>query len=81
MVNIGRGSSIDALALAAALESGALRGAALDVVETEPLEDGHPLWAVGSEKLLLSPHTMDKCVCTHPTLRRLARPLLPHAVF
>jgi phosphoglycerate dehydrogenase-like enzyme len=81
VVNIGRGSSIDALALAAALESGALRGAALDVVETEPLEDGHPLWAVGSEKLLLSPHTMDKCVCTHPTLRRLARPLLPHAVF
>lgn len=62
VINVGRGSCLDSLALAIALEKGALRGAALDVVETEPLEGKHPLWSVGPSKLLLSPHTMDLCV-------------------
>jgi phosphoglycerate dehydrogenase-like enzyme len=59
VVNIGRGSCLDSLAVAGALVDGTLGGAALDVVETEPLEDDHPLWSVGADKLLLSPHTMD----------------------
>ena len=65
VINVGRGSCLDSRALAIALEQGTLGGAALDVVETEPLEEQHPLWSVGVEKLLLSPHTMDLCVLVH----------------
>ena len=36
-----------------------MEGAALDVVEVEPLPPDHPLWSVPDEKLLLSPHTAD----------------------
>ncbi len=42
--NIGRGSTVDHDALAAALGSGHLAGAWLDVTDPEPLPAGHPLW-------------------------------------
>jgi phosphoglycerate dehydrogenase-like enzyme len=42
----------------AALRSGALRGAALDVYREEPLPAGHPLWSL--ENVLLSPHSADQ---------------------
>ncbi len=54
-VNVGRGSAVDEEALAAALRSGHLRAAAIDVVRDEPLAPGHPLWAVPN--LLISPHS------------------------
>ena len=41
-------------ALTAALDSGALRGAALDVTEPEPLPQDSPLWDIPN--LLLTPH-------------------------
>jgi len=44
LVNVGRGSSLDQEALAAALHEGRLGGAGLDVTDPEPLPDGHPLW-------------------------------------
>ncbi len=53
-VNVGRGGTVDEEALAAALREGRLAGAALDVVQTEPLPPESPLWDVPG--LLLSPH-------------------------
>lgn len=52
--NVGRGSLVDEAALVAALESGHLAGAALDVASSEPLPAGHPLWS--APNLLLSFH-------------------------
>jgi len=43
--NIGRGTTVDQAALMAALESGRLASAYLDVMEPEPLPPAHPLWA------------------------------------
>ncbi len=42
--NIGRGTTVDQPALMAALESGRLDAAYLDVTEPEPLPPEHPLW-------------------------------------
>jgi phosphoglycerate dehydrogenase-like enzyme len=55
VVNVGRGAVIDEAALIAALESGRLAGAALDVTTTEPLSEDSQLWAMPN--VLLSPHT------------------------
>lgn len=53
LVNVARGKVVDTDALLAELTSGRLR-AALDVVEPEPLPEGHPLWS--APNLLISPH-------------------------
>ncbi|MCS0505019.1 D-2-hydroxyacid dehydrogenase [Ancylobacter mangrovi] len=54
LVNVSRGNVVDTDALIAALASGALSGAALDVFETEPLPTASPLWALPN--LIVSPH-------------------------
>lgn len=53
-INVGRGSAIDQEALLAALRSGKLAGALLDVMEPEPLPPEHPLWQ--EKNLLITPH-------------------------
>jgi phosphoglycerate dehydrogenase-like enzyme len=52
--NIGRGSTIDQEALLAALESGHLGGAWLDVTDPEPLPPDHPLWRTAG--CYITPH-------------------------
>ncbi|MCL6706007.1 glyoxylate/hydroxypyruvate reductase A [Pseudomonas sp. R2.Fl] len=53
-VNAGRGGSQVETDLAAALRSGTLGGASLDVFEREPLSVDSPLWAL--ENVILTPH-------------------------
>jgi phosphoglycerate dehydrogenase-like enzyme len=54
LVNVARGAVVDEAALIEALERGHLGGAALDVVEREPLAADSRLWDLPN--LLLSPH-------------------------
>jgi phosphoglycerate dehydrogenase-like enzyme len=54
IINVGRGGLIDEPALVAALRSGAVAGAALDVFAQEPLPPDHPFWTL--EQVLVSPH-------------------------
>jgi phosphoglycerate dehydrogenase-like enzyme len=54
LVNIARGGVIDQAALCAALASGQLGAAGLDVTDPEPLPDGDPLWH--APNILISPH-------------------------
>jgi phosphoglycerate dehydrogenase-like enzyme len=55
IVNIARGQVIDEPAMIAALTSGALGGAALDVTSVEPLPTDSPLWDLPN--VLISPHS------------------------
>jgi phosphoglycerate dehydrogenase-like enzyme len=54
LVNIGRGPQIDEDALLAALRSGRIGGAVLDVMAEEPLPPSSPLWA--EPNVVLTPH-------------------------
>ena len=53
-LNVGRGSAVDSMALADALNSGHLAGASVDVTEPEPLPPDHPLW--DAKNILITPH-------------------------
>jgi phosphoglycerate dehydrogenase-like enzyme len=57
VINVGRGPVIEESALIEALSTGRIKGAALDVFDTEPLPDGHPFFRL--ENVLLSPHCSD----------------------
>ncbi len=54
VINIARGGVIDEVALASALHSGHLGGAALDTVHKEPLPADDPLW--NAPHLIITPH-------------------------
>lgn len=54
LVNTSRGGTVDSEALVAALQSGRVGAAALDVTEPEPLPADHPLF--GMDNVILTPH-------------------------
>jgi glyoxylate/hydroxypyruvate reductase A len=54
LVHTGRGPQLDHEALLAALNSGHLSAAMIDVTDPEPLPAGHPFWS--HPKIILTPH-------------------------
>lgn len=54
LINVGRGEQVDTDALVAALRDEQIAGAALDVVDPEPLPEDHPLWDLPN--VLITPH-------------------------
>ena len=54
LINIARGDVVDEDALVDALRNGRLRGAGLDVFDTEPLPSSSPLWSL--DNVLITPH-------------------------
>ena len=54
LVNVGRGPQLILGDLVAALDSGHLSGAMLDVFETEPLPPNDPVWT--HPKIIVTPH-------------------------
>jgi phosphoglycerate dehydrogenase-like enzyme len=61
-INVSRGSVVDEPALIAALRSGRIAGAALDVFEQEPVDPANPLLAM--DNVIVTPHSLcwtDEC--------------------
>lgn len=60
LINTGRGDLVNEAALVDALQSGTIRGAAVDVLTPEPPTPDHPFLvacAAGLENLFITPHT------------------------
>ncbi len=54
LITVGRGQTVQTDALVEALNSGAIAGAGLDVVDPEPLPEDHPLWRCPNT--VITPH-------------------------
>ncbi|HZW29732.1 MAG TPA: D-2-hydroxyacid dehydrogenase [Isosphaeraceae bacterium] len=54
LINVSRGKVVDTEALVAALDSGQVAAAGLDVTDPEPLPKDHPLW---SRHAIITPHS------------------------
>jgi len=77
-INIGRGDLADTPALTAALESGHLGAAALDVFDPEPIPAGHPILAMPN--VILAPHIASASPAAVKKLREAAAGLALKAV-
>lgn len=68
-INVGRGDTIDEAALTDMLKNNRIRGAALDVTETEPLPADSPLWELGN--VFITPHNSGLTPSMYPKLLNL----------
>jgi phosphoglycerate dehydrogenase-like enzyme len=74
LVNVGRGAAVQEAPLLDALRERRIRGAVLDVFETEPLPAGHPFYTL--DNVLLSPHCADQVPAFIPDAMAQFRRLL-----
>ncbi|MFD2639065.1 C-terminal binding protein [Piscibacillus salipiscarius] len=70
IINTARGPVIDEDALVEALENGEIAGAGLDVLETEPIPEGHPF--LNMDQVILNPHSAFYSVESEAELKRKA---------
>ncbi len=70
LVNTARGGLVDDGALVAALDSGKVRAAGLDVTDPEPLPGGHPL--LGRDDVVVTPHVASATTAGARRLFRMA---------
>jgi phosphoglycerate dehydrogenase-like enzyme len=88
LVNTSRGGAIVEEALAEALNSGRLAGAALDVFQQEPIDMSNPLLSCDPDRVILTPHAIGHNLETGPTgvqmafdnIDRVLRGELPQSV-
>ena len=73
LVNLSRGDLVDPDALVAALDSGCVGGAALDVFAPEPIPAGHPI--LGRSTVILAPHIASVSAAAVHRLRTTAAEL------
>jgi phosphoglycerate dehydrogenase-like enzyme len=76
LVNVARGGLVDQDALVSALREHQIAGAALDVVEPEPLPDDHPLWTL--DNAVLTPHVANTWWMALPELRGMVERNVRH---
>ncbi|MGI9606360.1 MAG: NAD(P)-dependent oxidoreductase [Acidimicrobiales bacterium] len=70
LINCARGSVVNTDDLVAALESGHLMGAGLDVTEPEPLDPDHPL--LHMPNVIVTPHIASNTVAGRERMERMA---------
>jgi D-2-hydroxyacid dehydrogenase (NADP+) len=70
-ISVGRGGTTDTMALIAALNSGKLAGAGLDVTDPEPLPADHELWKLPN--VVISPHTAGRSDVSSLNTQLIAR--------
>jgi D-2-hydroxyacid dehydrogenase (NADP+) len=76
LINIARGGVVDEAAMIAALRTGKIAGAGLDVFEEAPLPPGHPLWDM--DNVFITPFIGGRSDRYEESIMSIIKPNLAH---